>query len=148
MNMRQRYRQAKIGDEFIIPRSRAVAERHAANQIGWSCKIKHLDADRSKITIAGNVGAPVPETMIDVFRQAVIGDEFIVPRDRRATVTTTLNKAGWSVRTSVNEAGEWVLRIIGEKQDDKESIIRKLKQLDLRQLKAVVAACKQAKLIP
>jgi hypothetical protein len=41
-----------------------------------------------------------------------------------------------------------VLRIIGEKQDDKESIIRKLKQLDLRQLKAVVAACKQAKLIP
>jgi hypothetical protein len=145
MTIKEKYKHASVGDRFKVSSDRIYSERQAANKVGWTIATTQVE-DGHIVEITGKIEKE-RTILADMFRDAVIGDEFIVPPDKARTVRVRLNQNGWSVKSNNLADGNVLVRIVNERDSDKRAIISMLSRLSLRKLEAIVAACKQAKLI-
>lgn len=83
-------------------------------------------------------------------KDIVIGDTFIVPRERAKSCQSRLNQIGFGTKSEpCAEPGHVLVRVVqyGTGQPNREIYIKELRTLSTKQLKSVVEACRTNGLI-
>lgn len=83
-------------------------------------------------------------------KDIVIGDTFIVPRERAKSCQSRLNQIGFGTKSEPHdEPGHVLIRVVqyGTGQPNREMYIKELRTLSTKQLKSVVEACRTNGLI-